>query len=123
MTNEEKTLEVLHTLDGVSPEQMAEAREAFAKWMRNDWFSFSVGQYCAGPGRRGIATLDLLEKSLGEEAAHAIKWEEFEKFGKTVDPEYWRIYWSGTQEEYDALRDRLQEQVHGPAPAETEITR
>ena len=114
MTEEQRTQEVLNALDGVTPEQMAEAHKAIYEKFEDDWFCFVTGSGCTGwVSRTALFYRTFLAETLGKEALENILDEEFEKFGKTIDPEHWRIYCHGTQEEYEALENRLGEEYRG----------
>jgi hypothetical protein len=117
MTAEEKTWEVLMVLEG---ENLAEARQAIAEKFADDWFCFCTGSGCTGwISRTALFYRTFLAETLGEETLERILDEEFEKFGKTIDPEHWRIYCHGTQEEVDALEQRLQEETLTSEESET----
>jgi hypothetical protein len=75
MTEEEKVQEVIHALDGITPELMAEARVVFWPW----WQSFEYGesQDCRAEALKLISKFEAL---VGEEEFDDIYGEEKERF-------------------------------------------
>lgn len=103
MTEEEKIAAVEAVLDGTL---IAEARAAFADRLEDEFFAFLTSSgYSGYITRASIHYADELNRVLGKtrcDAIYAEEWNKFEARHLAQDPEIWKLYAHGTEEE---LRD------------------
>ena len=85
-------------------ELITELREAWTILIDNSFHLFCGGS--AGPCNSAKYTIERAEKVLGKDMVDHIRDQELDRFGSHHDPEVWRIFTTGTEEEAAALEDK-----------------
>lgn len=109
MTDEEKVVAVEWALAGFDIELV---RESLFEVFHDNWNSFSDSPVGRRPVDGYLNFLRKAESALGEAEFDRFYEEEWQKYGAGfTDPEIWRIYTSGTDEEKEKLKERLADEA------------